>query len=56
VIVALTQLGNEFAMNTPLGGLPLLRSRLSQLSKSRLVEIEGVLKEIMQLMVTLDIK
>jgi hypothetical protein len=42
----------DFARNTSLGGLPLLRSRLGQLSKNRLVEIEGVLKEIMQLMET----
>jgi DNA-binding MarR family transcriptional regulator len=52
VIVELTQIGMDFARNTPLGGLPLLRSRLGQLSKNRLVEIEGVLKEIMQLMET----
>ena len=50
VIVALTPLGVEFARNTPLGGLPLLRSRLGQLSEKRLAEIEGVLEEIMQLM------
>lgn len=50
VIVDLTPVGLEFARNAPLGGLPLLRSRLSQLSEDRLVEIEGVLKEIMQLM------
>ena len=50
VIVALTPRGEKFARNTPLGGLPLLRSRLGQLSESRLAEIEGVLEEIMQLM------
>jgi DNA-binding MarR family transcriptional regulator len=50
VIVELTPLGREIANNTPLGGLPLLRRRLSQLSQKRLAEIEDVLAEIMQLM------
>jgi DNA-binding MarR family transcriptional regulator len=50
VIVELTPLGQRVAETTPLGGLPLLRRRLSQLDEARLVEIEGVLKEIMHLM------
>jgi len=51
-----TPLGQEFARNTPLGGLPLLRSRLSQLSEGRLAEIEGVLEEIIQLMEVAEIE
>ena len=50
VIVELTPLGQEIAENTPLGGLPLLRRRLSQLEDDRLEEIDSVLTEIMQLM------
>jgi len=50
VIVELTPIGLDVAEKTPLGGLPLLRSRLSQLNESRLAEIEGVLIEIIQLM------
>jgi DNA-binding MarR family transcriptional regulator len=50
VIVALTPLGEDIADNTPLGGLPLLRRRLGQLSEKRLGEVGGVLTEIMQLM------
>ncbi|MBU0511821.1 MAG: MarR family winged helix-turn-helix transcriptional regulator [Chloroflexi bacterium] len=50
VIVELTGLGQEIAENTPLGGLPLLRRRLGQLTEKRLTEIEAVLTEIMQLM------
>ncbi len=50
VIVELTPLGQQIAENTPLGGLPLLRRRLSQLNADRLGEINSVLTEIMQLM------
>ena len=50
VIVELTTLGQEIAENTPLGGLPLLRRRLGQLTEKRLAEIDSVLAEIMQLM------
>jgi DNA-binding MarR family transcriptional regulator len=50
VIVALTPVGQEMAENTPLGGLPLLRRRLANLSQERLSEIDGVLVEIGQLM------
>jgi len=50
VNVSLTALGGEIAENTPLGGLPLLRRRLSQLNKNRLSELDSVLTEIMQLM------
>lgn len=50
VIVELTPLGQQIAENTPLGGLPLLRRRLSQLNDARLEEIGSVLTEIMQLM------
>ena len=54
VIVELTATGQEIAENTPLGGLPLLRRRLNQLNDNRLVEIDGVLTEIMQLMEAAD--
>ena len=54
VIVELTATGQEIAKNTPLGGLPLLRRRLSQLNDNRLAEIDGVLTEIMQLMEAAD--
>lgn len=50
VIVELTTFGQEIAENTPLGGLPLLRRRLGQLTEKRLAEIDSVLVEIMQLM------
>ena len=50
VIVKLTPLGQQVAESTPLGGLPLLRRRLSQLDDARLEEIDSVLTEIMQLM------
>ena len=54
VIVDLTPLGQDIAKKTPLGGLPLLRRRLSQLSEKRLVEINEVLEEIMELMESSD--
>lgn len=50
VIVELTPIGREITENTPLGGLPLLRRRLSKLSIKRLEEIDGVFQEIMHLM------
>jgi DNA-binding MarR family transcriptional regulator len=50
VIVDLTPAGRKIAENTPLGGLPLLRQRLSTLPEERLLEIESVLVEILQLM------
>ncbi len=50
VTVKLTALGQQIADSTPLGGLPLLRRRLSQLDDARLEEIDSVLTEIMQLM------
>jgi DNA-binding MarR family transcriptional regulator len=50
VLVELTPSGLEIAANTPLGGLPLLRRRLGNLSQERLSEIHGVLDEIMHLM------
>ena len=50
VIVTLTPFGQDVAKNTPLGGLPLLRRRMAQLSKTRLEVMEGVLKEISDLM------
>ncbi len=50
VIVKLTALGQAFAQNTPLGGMPLLRRKLSRLSEERLTEIESVLQEMMMLM------
>lgn len=50
VIVELTPAGQQIAESTPLGGLPLLRRRLSQLNENRLSEIDSVLTEIMQLM------
>jgi DNA-binding MarR family transcriptional regulator len=54
VIVELTSTGREIAENMPLGGLPLLRRRLGNLSEERLSEIDGVLAEIMQLMEASD--
>ena len=50
VLVALTVAGCRMARETPLGGLPLLRRRLAALSPERLVEIDGVLVEILDLM------
>ncbi len=50
MIVKLTALGQAFAQNTPLGGMPLLRRKLSRLSEERLTEIESVLQEMMLLM------
>jgi DNA-binding MarR family transcriptional regulator len=56
VIVELTSIGQEIAENTPLGGLPLLRRRLGNLSEERLSEINEVLNEITQLMEVPDIE
>ena len=50
VEVELTVKGRELAEATPLGGLPLLRQRLGGLPEERLLEIQHVLTEIMQLM------
>jgi DNA-binding MarR family transcriptional regulator len=56
VIVDLTPSGRDIAENTPLGGLPLLRRRLGKLSEERLVQIDDVITEIMQLMGAPDIE
>jgi len=56
VIVEMTSVGREIAENTPLGGLPLLRRRLGNLSEERLSEINAVLNEIIQLMEAADIE
>lgn len=50
VIVSLTAVGLQIAEQAPFGGLPLLRRRLSRLTKERLGEIDSVLAELMQLM------
>ncbi len=50
VIVELTDAGREVAENTPLGGSPLLRRRLSTFSTKRLQQIGDVLIELMNLM------
>ena len=54
VIVRLTAVGQEMAEQSPFGGLPLLRRRLSHLPEARLQEIGGVLAELMQLMEASD--
>ncbi|MFC1996023.1 MarR family winged helix-turn-helix transcriptional regulator [Chloroflexota bacterium] len=54
VIVKLTPLGQDIACKTPLGGLPLLRRQLGELSKKRLVQIDDVLTEIMNMMVSVE--
>lgn len=51
VIVALTSHGQKIAKNTPLGGLPLLRRLLNQLSKKHLIEIDDVLIELTQMII-----
>lgn len=50
VVVALTDNGRNLVANTPLGGLPLLRRNMRQLSPDRLTKINDVLFEIMQMM------
>ena len=50
VIVQLTIDGKEIAENTPMKGMPLLRRRLGTLSEHRLLEMLGVLNEIVTLM------
>jgi DNA-binding MarR family transcriptional regulator len=50
VIVDLTTAGRDIAQYTPLGGLPLLRHQLRQLSRERLARIDSALYEIMELM------
>ena len=50
VIVALTSHGQKIAKYTPLGGMPLLRRMLNQLSEKRLIEIDDVLTELTQMM------
>ena len=56
VIVELTPSGRELIRSTPLGGLPLLRRRLADLSQGRLSEIDGVLTQIAQLMEAGDVE
>jgi len=50
VIVELTPRGHALTENTPLGGLPLLRRELGHLTEQRLLEMDAVLNEILQLM------
>lgn len=50
VVVELTPAGQDIAQNTPLTGFPLLRRRLRALPEKRLLLIDGVLAEIMQLL------
>jgi DNA-binding MarR family transcriptional regulator len=50
VIVELTNSGQEIAINTPLGGLPLLRRQLARMPEARLGEIQSVLTQIAGLM------
>lgn len=50
VIVDLTPSGRDIAEHTPLGGLPLLRQQLRELSRERLETIDRALTEIMALM------
>ncbi|MGD9100693.1 MAG: MarR family transcriptional regulator [Anaerolineae bacterium] len=54
VIVELTPEGQDVAQNTPLGGIPLLRRRLSALPQERLEVINQVLAEILQLVEVTD--
>jgi DNA-binding MarR family transcriptional regulator len=56
VLVELTAEGQVIAENTPLGGLPLLRRRLTRLPEERLSEMDGVLSEIMDLMEVTDVE
>jgi DNA-binding MarR family transcriptional regulator len=50
VIVQLTPEGREIAERTPMEGMPLLRRRLGTLPEPRLLEMLGILNEIVQLM------
>ena len=50
VIVELTPAGCALAEKTPLGGLPLLRRELGNLTEQNLQEMDTVLKEILRLM------
>jgi DNA-binding MarR family transcriptional regulator len=50
VLVDLTPRGQQIAEQTPLEGLPLLRRRMARLPKERLMMIDEVLCEIMELM------
>ena len=50
VVVDLTDAGREVAKNTPLGGSPLLRRRLSRLSTKQLQQISEVVVELMNMM------
>jgi DNA-binding MarR family transcriptional regulator len=50
VIVELTPTGRELAENNPLGGIALLRRRLSTLSPERLARMNAALNDIMELM------
>ena len=56
VLVELTAVGQEITESTPLGGLPLLKRRLANLPQIRLSEIDGVLKEIAQLLEVNDVE
>ena len=55
VIVELTPAGRELALNTPLGGIVLLRHRLAGLAEARLQLLDEALAEIMRLMEVTDI-
>jgi len=50
VIVELTEAGRELAQRAPMGGIPLLRRRLPQLSPAKLQQLDEALSEIMRLM------
>jgi DNA-binding MarR family transcriptional regulator len=50
VLVDLTESGRAFALNAPLGGIPLLRERLRALSPERLSVINEALTDLVQLL------
>jgi DNA-binding MarR family transcriptional regulator len=54
VIVELTPVGRALTENTPLRGLPLLRRELRNLTEERLLEMDAVINEILQLMVAAE--
>lgn len=50
VMVELTPAGQAIAEQVPMGGIPLLRRRLPTLSEARLVQMNGALDDLMELM------
>jgi len=50
VVVELTRTGREFAQNAPLGGIPLLREKLREMTPERLAVIDQALTDLLSIL------